>query len=287
MNVLDASKEGGHPLYLQDIDFIQKSYKEAFEGLISLFNEDSFILFGCEKSLHSAGVWSISPGYVVLGKEIFRVEEHTVSFLSEQDPLYFKISQTYVSPSPVQYKSSGTQNVHIQRRSEVTTDVTEYNYSLLRMASLWNRLLHEDEGELSLLTGWSGVIKYRVIGGVCYFSGFVNCAPEDVELPIAEAPLRLAPYWRDKGYLSEIGTDMGDGLEILASGAIDFVVPTRVWVSSAPIQLGQCIVSLTWEGSTPESRVLKLYVTPGEWWPNNASSIYINLYSVSWPIAPK
>ena len=44
MNFIDTSKNGGHPLYLEDIEFVQQSYKEAIAGITSSLGADSYIL---------------------------------------------------------------------------------------------------------------------------------------------------------------------------------------------------------------------------------------------------
>lgn len=81
MNRLLTSN-GGMPLELDDLNWIQDSYKEAFKGILYEFSRSKFgniILSGCVVSDLGGGNYSLSEGYAMLGYEVVYVPSKTVS----------------------------------------------------------------------------------------------------------------------------------------------------------------------------------------------------------------
>lgn len=299
MNFIDTSKNGGHPLYLEDIEFVQQSYKEAIAGITSSLGADSYILSGCDKTLQSAGVWAISKGFVVLDKEVFYVPDHTVSFLDENDPLYFDVEQSYVSPSPVNYKKTGSQNVHIQRQAVITSVATDYEFkSLPKMFNVIDHLIRGDAGFLEASHPWNGSLAYRVAGGLLHLSGALSVNAIGIDYSgnnILEIPLQYLPY-RDGSSTLTYGAhhpliDMIDSAKVLYNGAHRFVVPvTRQNLNLETISVGSAIAEV-WadlsnpvlEGSGRRRGYLRIFDPGG--WTNGFRRIY-KFSGVSWLIAP-
>lgn len=288
MNNIDASKNGGHPLYLQDVDFLQNAYKEAFEGITSSLKEDSYILSGCIKTLQSAGVWAVSEGFVVLNREVFKVLAHTVSFLNENDPLYWNIQQKYVEPSPVLYYESGTQNVHIQRRAIVSTEMSDWIFTLPDVKVCLERLNHRKAGTLAAITSviWSGEIGYIINAGTLYLYGTVYCnSGTEVQLksPAINLPAEMSPPFhtdRWAGYIPPFTAPysvsrnyivMVNRIAVNSSGAILSIVPVTTEIFT--------------DFSLPAPRNSQIrFLNPGTF-PAGAFQLYFT-FSVSWPIAP-
>lgn len=83
MNKLIA-QNGGMPLELDDLIFIQDAFKDALKGVLHGFVKAKFgnvILSGCEVSDLGGGNYSLSAGYVMLGYEICYVPAVTTSFV--------------------------------------------------------------------------------------------------------------------------------------------------------------------------------------------------------------
>lgn len=84
--------EGGQPLYLDDLDFIQSAFAETIKALISTYGD--VILSGCEivppVTTGHLTKYSWGKGYIALGGEIYRVDNG--SFEGKSDAtLYWKV----------------------------------------------------------------------------------------------------------------------------------------------------------------------------------------------------
>lgn len=83
MNKL-INPNGGMPLELDDLIFIQDSFKDALKGVLHEFTRAEFgnvILSGCEVTNLGGGNYSISSGYVMLGYEVCFVPATTENFV--------------------------------------------------------------------------------------------------------------------------------------------------------------------------------------------------------------
>lgn len=291
MNTIDTSKTGGHPLYLQDVGFIQEAHKEVIEGLITSLNASSYILSGCVKTLQSAGVWAISEGFVVLNKEVFKVNAHTATFLSESDPLYFKIVQRYAEPSPVVYKESGVQNVHIERYSEVTTEVTEWIFGLPTIPMLIDRISRSPIKPLTRLNLWNGRLEYRVVNGVFYLNGDVYMNVPDVNeqnFPICEIPLDKLPYFVGEWTYGNIAPSMINYNYTVEYGFYQITIPRII----RRFGLGDIVDTVVAQVHANLSFGLLLrkgylqIITPGVW-PAGTEAVIYKFSNVSWLTAPQ
>lgn len=291
MNTLDTSKTGGHPLYLQDVGFIQEAYKEAIEGLVSSLGATSYILSGCIKTLQSAGVWAISEGFVVLDKEVYKVNAHTATFLDENDPLYFKIAQQYAEPSPVIYKESGVQNVHINRYAEVSTEVTDWVFELPKTPMLIDRITRGEPKPLTWLNLWNGSLEYRVVAGVLHLYGdvYMNVSdPVQQNLFICEIPLDKLPYISGDSTYGNIEPSTMLYNYTAEFGHCQFVIPRIIRRVGYPDILDN-VTAEVWAnlGIGISSRQGWLRIeTPGVW-PVGTEKVIYKFSNVSWLIAPQ
>ncbi|MCO5229617.1 MAG: hypothetical protein M9958_00535 [Chitinophagales bacterium] len=291
MNTLDTSKLGGHPLYLQDVGFVQNAYKEAIDGITSSLGADCYILTGCVKSLQSAGVWAISEGYVVLDKEVFKVSAHTVSFLSESDPLFWSIHQQYIEPSPVLYKESGSQNVHIQRRAIVSVEVSDFVYELPTVSILADRLSRNEFIDINTLNSWSGTLEYRTAHGMLHLNGLVYVASPDINdqgLFICEIPLKYLPYfYNDVTYGSAPPSILSYNF-VNEYGAHQFVI-NRIVRRVGYNDIIEPVVAELYANLSEPVNTRKGYLlikSPGVW-PAGTEFVVYKFSGVSWLIAPQ
>ena len=84
MDKLKTSTNGGFPLTLDDVRHLQNSIRDAILGLSAPYGTTiagSYILSGCEYVVEPSPstVDTIKDGWIVLGGEICKVNEHTVS----------------------------------------------------------------------------------------------------------------------------------------------------------------------------------------------------------------
>jgi hypothetical protein len=81
MKKLITNLEGGFPLRLDDLGFIQEAPREALYGLFSAFGitkADSFKLSGCQVDV-SGNTYTCSAGYIVYEGEVLPVYAHSIS----------------------------------------------------------------------------------------------------------------------------------------------------------------------------------------------------------------
>lgn len=79
MNQLISENNGGFPVTLNDLRFIEGAVRTAFEGLLKAFqisNDSTFIVYGCERAV-SGGIVTIAEGAVSINGELCIVQEHS------------------------------------------------------------------------------------------------------------------------------------------------------------------------------------------------------------------
>ena len=112
MNKLTTINNGGFPVFLDDLRWVENANFIAFKGVLSMLGSDAFnviVLSGCVRSVVGSTV-SFSTGYVVMNGEIFFVPAHsftddsfeywtiTESFDANGDKTFFNAvtNQTYL-----------------------------------------------------------------------------------------------------------------------------------------------------------------------------------------------
>lgn len=108
---------GGHPLTIEDIQFMQDAWRTGFAAAMSMFTSNiyiSFIVSGCEKTPAGApGYVDIAAGYIFHNNELWSVD----AALSVPDAdIYLAQDISYQSPTPVTYASGSDFDVKEVRK---------------------------------------------------------------------------------------------------------------------------------------------------------------------------
>ena len=111
MDKIKVDDTGGFPLVLDDLDFLQKAFFGAFQGIGSMAGKEltaaqGFIISGCERTV-PGGVTNIAAGFIYLQGEVYQVDAHTFTevpantehwvVLETNDPNGLKIFQDTTS----------------------------------------------------------------------------------------------------------------------------------------------------------------------------------------------
>lgn len=303
MNKFDTTQSGGHPLTLNDFDFIQKSWIEGFKCLSNILQlpsdeglEPSYIIAGCEKTNPSAGLWQISEGFVVVKGELCYVPQHNVSFSNINDPLYWLVEQTIVEPSPVQYKDFNVKDVHLQRVAKATTTTTDVLYNPEQnVKNRLDKIQRGQSGSLTLLNGWSGSIDYRVKHGMVFLYGEIICESNTIQSEtVCLIPSEIAPFYRGFGYIGTsqavseaVATAIGFGAALYGGHTHQ---STRIFRNDS----GTLISTSGWpltifpdNLNLPAPRTPRLFVLNPQNIPSGYNSVSYNLNGICWEIAPR
>ena len=150
MNKLTTINNGGFPVFLDDLRWVENANFIAFKGVLSMLGSDAFnviVLSGCVRSVVGSTV-SFSTGYVVMNGEIFFVPAHsftddsfeywtiTESFDANGDKTFFNAvtNQTYlirtatVVPSPVDLSLSGFDPANSLKYFDLIRDGIDTNF---------------------------------------------------------------------------------------------------------------------------------------------------------------
>lgn len=134
MNNLKLDEQGGHPLTLDDLAFLQHAYTEAFKNVLIGLDEGvsvGYKLFGATAYYDgSTDTMWLSEGAVVIRysnlAEVFYVPNHNTGIApADFNNPYWRDDISNLAPSPVTYKNLAAKNVHKQRR--LTLGVTGNN----------------------------------------------------------------------------------------------------------------------------------------------------------------
>lgn len=117
-------KEGGQPLYLDDLDFMQSAFTETVKGIISTYG--NVILSGCNipPAIAIAGrpsSYSWEEGYIAINGEVYRVENGSFDGSLNAD-LYWKVVSTEGQKEI--YENTSEHNVYQYRKVVLTDTVT-------------------------------------------------------------------------------------------------------------------------------------------------------------------
>lgn len=144
---------GGHPFQIDDINVLQDGIIDALKGVVNGLgaNNQSFILQGVVDGV-SPGIYT--SGYIYYNGEVYPVDSHaTAIILGLGHQYYWQIEEQVISPSPVTYQDSSSQNVHIRRRMKmIEAAPTPANAVLVSSVVRLNQILG--------LTPKQGIIMY-------------------------------------------------------------------------------------------------------------------------------
>lgn len=209
MNKLITTELGGHPLTLDDLEFIQSAYREAFAGLLlglSEQNNRGFRLTGCELYLNTVTntMW-LSQGYVVVKvgnmTEIYHVPDHNLGVASFSADPFWKYEEKDVAPSPVTYKNLNQKYVH--KKGTLTLSPTFQTFLFPRYSDtpLWEHALKnwlwKPRVHFNNLNSWAPGINpvpngsYSVEGKRVFMSGDIRYT--GATLPTVNQPFTILP----------------------------------------------------------------------------------------------
>lgn len=123
MNKFKTTDNGGLPFVLDDLRWMDASYREAFLGFWAAFangNADSFILSGCSMADQNVGT-TVNEGYIYLYGEICYVPEHEIP--AGSGTAHWEIISSYDSTGFKTFADSATHDTYEIRRAQVTKDV--------------------------------------------------------------------------------------------------------------------------------------------------------------------
>jgi hypothetical protein len=125
MNNFLTDFTGGMPRALDDLKFMQESYKEAFAGFLSHFGltaQDSFVLSGCEITDGGAN-WDVAEGYISLEGEVLKVESHSI-IKDALNTFYWTTELTFDPNGLKTFADSSSNNTYQIRKSVVVSALT-------------------------------------------------------------------------------------------------------------------------------------------------------------------
>lgn len=249
MNLFKTDELGGHPFTLNHAAFMQNINSEVFRGILSglaRLNTKGYILSGCQ--IYTDGgtstLW-ITEGYAVIKfgliSELFYVPNHDLGVASLADP-YWKLVETNIAPSPVNYKTTGAKNVHKQRRltldsssalfypkySETPTLIAELSDMLT--SSQWYQVGNGGTGEPAYATNWAASaipVKFKkqlgegTIIGSLLNPGFTTGTNKLIfTLPAGFRPIQKIVYRGWDVYQGEHSL-----VEINTNGEVEYSIP--------------------------------------------------------------
>lgn len=142
---LFSPKTGGHPLYLDDLVFLQTAYAEIFGGIAGYFSPTgNSIIWGIVVNTSGSNI-TYTNGFVMLNSEVFRVPAGSFpNSFNPADQLYFLPEQVAIPPSPDTYEDQSLKNVHFQR----TAILKYYDSGTDSGGALYSSTLRVDSGDI-------------------------------------------------------------------------------------------------------------------------------------------
>jgi hypothetical protein len=94
MKKLLTNYYGRMPVVLNDVRFLDSSYREVFETFLNLMEANNTILYGCDVSNNGDGTYSVTAGAVVINSEVYLCEAHSFPCTNINEA-YFVVSVDY------------------------------------------------------------------------------------------------------------------------------------------------------------------------------------------------
>lgn len=180
---MDYLSRSGSALNLknEDLNFIQNAFKDALKGICSAYGisqSESFILSGCEITDDGTNL-TIAEGYVALGGEICKVEQHTTPkedlIGGNTDTNFWVIAPTNDPQGLRSVLSGGNENTWVKRRGKVVLEdaglnPVRFDLNLPTIHELAANKVHDELETLvdsiqtnqvgnGLLNGWTGFAR--------------------------------------------------------------------------------------------------------------------------------
>lgn len=121
------SQNGGMPLYIDHLIFMQEAYAQAIKGLLSAYTGDfdnSIILSGCVPTETSTGVYNFTEGFVLLNGEVRFLRAQTGVSISNPLLAFFTEFDQVDPSGDFVFEDGVTRSTFEQRDVQVQTFTT-------------------------------------------------------------------------------------------------------------------------------------------------------------------
>ena len=149
MNKFITTDNGGLPLQLDDLRFIDDSVRNALKGILSAYGidpADSFILSGCAVTSGFGGVvWDVAAGYISLDGEVLEVTAHSITkTLLPGEKHVWRILTTNDPAGLKTFQSTVSYNTYQIRQAEVVAAVPGGAYMPMLAPSIFDQMNFSD-----------------------------------------------------------------------------------------------------------------------------------------------
>lgn len=242
MNNLKTNYNGGFPLVLDDLRWIDASVREAFKGIMSAFNatgSETFILIGCVRTVDT-GVVSISAGYVSIGGEVCAVSAHSYAEPTGGDVEYWSLVTSFDTDGDKEFQDTTVNQTYEIRKAKVLVAAsvpadhsaydsleTIHKYIVDKLPrDSWKLFNTLTVGVSGLFPGTWNALCYKDLDGFIHLKGtllFEDESPGPISVLKATLPVGYRP---SETLTRVIGVDDGTGaaticlLSILVNGEI-------------------------------------------------------------------
>lgn len=133
MNKLDTINDGGMPVELDDFEWLDAAYRDAWYGLISAFGitaPTSFKLSGCVVTVSNGGLtFTTTAGYICLNGEVLKVDAHSVTVTALHTAKWI-LEETYNITGNEQFFDTNSHDTYQIRKAVLvdTVSVFPVNY---------------------------------------------------------------------------------------------------------------------------------------------------------------
>jgi len=212
---------GGHPLTIEDIQFMQDSWRAGFAAAMSMFTSaiyGSFIVSGCQKTTAvTPGYVDIAAGYVFHNDELWVVD----AALNVPDAdIYFAQDISYQAPSPVTYASGSNFETKEVRKMVVGNGaVPSGGVAYAALPALWQLLQKKgsDWQAPQYQMGVSGLLGgfepgWRVLSnGQVVFRGRISVNMATITPGVTQHNVLLLPEWAAPAHARTFTTTANNG----------------------------------------------------------------------------
>ncbi len=131
MNKLDTSNNGGMPIELDDLEWLDAAYRDAWYGFISAFGitaPTSFKLSGCVVTV-VGNIFTTTAGYLCLNGEILKVDAHSITTTALHTAKWI-LEETYDITGNEQFFNTNSYDTYQKRRAVLadTVPIIPINY---------------------------------------------------------------------------------------------------------------------------------------------------------------
>lgn len=259
MNKLDLSFLGGHPITLDDLEFLQNALTEGIKGAISPFQfggSDPVILAGIIGTISGLNT-NFTAGFIVVNGEVYYVPAATVVTAS---PICIDIAETIDTAGDVTYEDLATHSTYLVRKgllkntagSPTEIDIADFITIRDKLRSITNCVVNTPmswtnstmSGSWAYASGGAyagnavrhgkNALNEIKLDGLAYCA-FASIAPLIMNLPAGFRPAEMKVF---SVYIGDTGTSS----QIPGFITIEPNGDVKVYSSSSPV--GNWIVSL-------------------------------------------